>query len=198
MKIKKDFIPLIIFLVFALFSNMIAAQEFKGNVSGTIGIVNTKIRLQYELPIKQSASTGININYYFIDWTGPVFEPFIRGYGKRNGNTKGFFGQFKLIYGNLKTREEPYPDAFLNKRWSTYGFGLSCGYKILINNKFTFEPLIGFRLLSSPAYKCKPGYSYDCDEMRSNYQQEWLLSTGFPLDFQLKFGIQFNVNKKIE
>jgi hypothetical protein len=191
MKTKEDFIPIILFLVFTLFSNMIAAQELKGNISGTIGIINTKIRFQYELPIKQSASTGMNLNYYFIDWPGPVFEPFIRVYGKKNGNTKGFFGQFKLIYGNLKTLGEPYPDAFSNKRWSTYGFGLNCGYKFLLNNKFTIEPLTGLRLLSKPVYKCKPGYSVDCDEMSSGNQENWFFSTGFPLDFQIKFGVQF-------
>ena len=191
MKMKEDSVPLIIFLVFALFSKMIAAQEFKGNVSGTIGIINPKIRFQYELPIKKIASTGMNMNYYFTYWTGPVFEPFIRVYGKKYGNAKGFFGQFKLIYGNLKTIEAPYPDAFSNKRWSTYGFGIHCGYKILIDNNFTIEPLIGLRLLSQPVYKCKPGNSVDCDEMRSGYQSEWFLSTGFPIDFQLKFGFQF-------
>ena len=191
MKTKKDFIPLFIFLVFALFSNMTTAQEFKGNLSGTIGILNIKARLQYELPIKKSGSTGININYYFKDWTGPVFEPFIRVYGKKNGNVKGFFGQFKLIYGNLKTLGGPYPGAFSNKRWSTYGLGINCGYKILFKSNCTFEPLIGFRLLSPPVYKCKPGYEVDCDEMRSGYGEEWLFSTGGPVDLQLKFGVQF-------
>jgi hypothetical protein len=190
MKTKKDFIPLFIFLVFALFYNMTTAQEFKGNVSGTIGILNIKARLQYELPIKESASTGLNMNYYFKDWTGPVFEPFIRVYGKKYGNAKGFFGQFKLIYGNLKTIGS-YPDAFSNKRWSTYGLGINCGYKILFKSNFTIEPLIGLRLLSSPVYKCKPGNSADCDEMRSGSQEEWLFSTGGPVDLQLKFGVQF-------
>jgi len=178
------------FLVFALFSNVIAAQEFKGNVSGTIGILNIKARLQYELPIKENGSTGININYYFKDWTGPVFEPFIRVYGKKTGNVKGLFGQFKLIYGNLKTIGS-YPDAFSNKRWSTYGLGIHCGYKILFKSNCTFEPLIGLRLLSSPVYKCKPGHEVHCDEMRSGYQEEWLFSTGGPVDLQLKFGVQF-------
>ena len=79
------------------------AQNFKGHASGTFGILNGKVRAQYEIPLKDRASFGMNMNYYLVNWKGPVFEPFIRIYGKKDGNAEGFFGQAKLIYDNLST-----------------------------------------------------------------------------------------------
>ncbi len=79
------------------------AQDFKGHASGTFGILNGKVRVQYEMPLESRASYGMNMNYYLVNWTGPVFEPFIRIYGKKDGNAEGFLGQAKLIYGNLST-----------------------------------------------------------------------------------------------
>jgi hypothetical protein len=189
---KKFYILIVLSLVLVLFSNNCSAQEFKGNASGTFGIYNIKIRLQYELLLKNRASTGMNMNYYLVNWTGPVFEPFIRIYGRKNGNVKGFFGQFKLIYGNLSTLDELYKDKVANKRWSTCGFGINCGYKFLLGNHFTIEPLIGFRLLSQPVYRFNAGISEaDREDIRVGYQYDWWFTTGGPLDFQLKFGAQF-------
>ena len=78
-------------------------EEFKGNVSAAFGPLNSKVRIQYEMAIKSRASWGVNMNYYLQNWTGPVFEPFIRVYGKKSGNAEGFFFQTKAIYGNLTT-----------------------------------------------------------------------------------------------
>jgi len=186
MKIKST-----MFLIVLFISGLAYAQDFKGHVSGTYGIINPKVRFQFELPLKSRASYGINMNYYLINWTGPVFEPFIRIYGKKDGNAEGFFGQAKLIYGNLATLDfDIYDGALENKRWFTYGLGLNCGYKFLLGNYFTIEPLFGLRFLSPPVYKYKPGVN------REDYEYigegvAWYLTTGFPLDFQLKFGFQF-------
>ncbi|MDB4089612.1 hypothetical protein N9544_08340 [Flavobacteriales bacterium] len=174
-----------------LFTTFTYAQDFKGHASGTFGILNGKVRVQYEMPLKDRASFGMNMNYYLVNWTGPIFEPFIRIYGKKDGNAEGFFGQAKLIYGNLSTLDyELYGGAIENKRWSTYGFGLNCGYKFLLGNHFTIEPLTGFRILSPPVYRYKTGADED---YYANIGEGigWYLTTGFPLDFQLKFGFQF-------
>jgi hypothetical protein len=180
-------------LLFAalLLTTLTYAQDFKGHASGTFGILNGKVRVQYELPLKDRASFGMNMNYYLVNWTGPVFEPFIRIYGKKDGNAEGFFGQAKLIYGNLSTLDyELYGGDIENKRWSTYGFGLNCGYKFLLGKHFTIEPLTGFRFLSPPVYRYKTGVDED---YYANIGEGigWYLTTGFPLDFQLKFGFQF-------
>lgn len=158
------------------------AQSFKGHASGTFGILNAKYRFQYEMPLKDKTSFGINMNYYLLNWKGPVFEPFIRLYDIKNGNAEGLFVQAKLMYGNLSafspsyTSEEPLD----NKRWSTFGFGASFGHKYLFYKHFTIEPLTGFRYLSAPT-----------NSANADDPLFWILSTGLLLDLQIKFGYQF-------
>ena len=187
MKIK------ITMLLTALFiTGLTYAQDFKGHASGTFGLLYGQVRVQYEMPLKSSASYGINMNYYLVNWTGPVFEPFIRIYGKKDGNAKGFFGQAKLIYGNLSTLNyDAYGGAIENKRWSTYGFGISCGYKFLLGKHFTIEPLTGLRILSPPVYRFKDGIDVDYFANAIGEGVSWYLTAGFPLTFKLKFGFQF-------
>lgn len=156
------------------------AQEFKGNVSGTVGILNSKVRLQYEIPIESRGSLGVNVNYYLINWKGPVFEPFLRFYNKKNGNSKGPFWQAKLIYGNLSTLNyNNNGSVFTKPKWPTYGFGINYGNKFLSGKHFTVEYLSGIRFLTAPVYG-------DLEDIAN-----WYMSTGFPIDFQLKFGYQF-------
>jgi hypothetical protein len=171
-------------LFIVLFSTgLIYAQNFKGHVSGTYGRVNEKIRLQFELPIDSQVSYGINMNYYFINWKGPVVEPFIRVYRKKDGNAEGFYGQAKLIYGNLSPLDSVFlGGAIVNERWSTYGVGLGCGNKFLFAKHFTIEYLVGARILSPPPRG---------DDFYRFGQIGWYLSTGLPIDFQLKVGYQF-------
>ncbi|MEE4178785.1 MAG: DUF3575 domain-containing protein [Bacteroides sp.] len=165
-------------LFIALFTSCFSyAQNFKGHVSGTLGIINTKVRVQYELPLKDRASFGINMNYYLQNWKGPVFEPFIRIYRKKEGNTEGVFAQAKMIYGNLLGNYNSSAGDLEDIRSPIYGFGLNAGYKFLFGKHFTVEPLLGLRLLSAPS--------------NLGDETDWYLSTGFPLDFQLKFGFQF-------
>jgi hypothetical protein len=177
-------------LLIALFITTLAfAQDFKGNVSGTFGLINTKVRVQLEMPLKSRTSYGINMNYYLVNWKGPILEPFIRIYGGKASNTEGFFGQAKLIYGNLTTVNDLlYSGTLENKRWSTYGFGINCGYKFLIGDNFTIEPLAGVRYLSPPLYGTETGNN---GATNTGEAIGWYILTGFPIDFQLKFGYQF-------
>ncbi len=170
-----------------LATGFVNGQDFKGNISGTLGILNAKIRLQYEKPIGERYSTGANLNYYFVNWTGPIIEPFVRIYGRSEGNKEGFFGQFKLGYGNLKSlnlelnQSGNYVES--NKRWSTIGGGVDCGYKFLIGKHFTIEPLAGLRYYTAPKEVDNPAALGE--------DIGWYVTTGLPLDFQLKFGYQF-------
>lgn len=167
------------------------AQDFTGNASAAFGILNPKLRLQYEMPLQDRASFGASMNYYFVNWTGPVVEPFIRIYGKKSGNGEGFFSQVKLIYGNLSVLDYDLYEGTLEKsRWSTFGAGINIGYKFLIGNSFTIEPLLGYRFLSLPLY------AFESEEAEIYYSGigegiGWYLTTGFPVDFQVKFGFQF-------
>jgi hypothetical protein len=172
------------------------AQDFKGNLSGTVGLLNSKARIQYELPIGSKFSTGLNLNYYFTSFSGPLIEPFFRLYGKSKGNTEGWFLQAKLGYGNLKTEIEDINND--KKRFSTYGGGIAVGNKFFVSNKITIEPLIGFRVYSPP-----PTIEGVFEDDQYGFGQlgnslvdatnvaSWISTTGFPLDFQLKVGYQF-------
>ena len=174
-------------------ANLVYGQDFKGHLSGSFGVLNPKIRIQYEKPLQAKASWGANFNYYFVNWKGPMIEPFARVYlkGKDTGMKEGFFGQGKLIYGNLSNVDfDQYSDILANKRWSTYGVGVSMGYKFLVGEHFTIESLFGFRYTTPPVYR------YVNDDFEAQWatvveSTAWYLTTGLPLDMQVKFGYQF-------
>jgi hypothetical protein len=183
--------PLFALLIACCLSGVAQAQGFTGHASGTLGMLNPKLRVQYEAPLMERGSFGINVTYYTMTWEGPMYEPFLRIYNRRHGNEKGLFGQVKAIYGNLSVID-PSSEYLLTtqKRWSTYGMGLNIGYKFLLGNHFTIEPLAGLRLLSSPHHL----YDTSTEEGELDAGADtvlWYIMTGFPLDFQLKFGFQF-------
>ena len=194
---------IIFILCLALTSGLYAKQDsakvseknFEHHFSGSFtGILNYKVRFQYERQLNSKSSYGLNFNYYCVNWTGPSFEPFIRIYGESTGNQSGFFGQAKLIYGNLKNLD--WYDGSgdnIDKRWSTFGAGVSAGYKFMLIKHLTIEPLMGFRFLSPPVDRLMDSSGdpyYDSIEGGAE-AVGWFLTTGLPLDFQLKVGWQF-------
>ena len=174
------------FILITVFSASVFGQGFKGNISVAAGIINAKIRSQFEYPIKNRGSFGLNLSYYFIPiWRGPVFEPFIRLYAKKNGNEQGFLFQFKACYGILTNNENS-----VKMRGTTGGFGLGIGYKYLVNKHFTVEQTLGIRFLTAPNMvyfgpASTPNKPINIDAAL------WYLSSGFPIEYNLKFGYQF-------
>ena len=168
-----------------------ASGLFHSNSSVTFNPFNPKITAQLELPIKHRGSFGLSANYYFMNWKGPMAEPFIRIYGRKYGNESGSFLQLKLMYGYLSTLDfEQFNGVLRNKYWQTFGGGAAYGYKILLDNNITIEPLIGIRLLSPPYYRYYPNID---ESLYATLAESviWYVSTGLPLDFQIKFGYQF-------
>ena len=179
--------------------------------SGSFGILNPKLRLQYEMGIGEKNSVGVAMHYYMVNWTGPKFEFFGRLYGKKSGNTEGFFLQGKVGYGNLKNAiyddysglasgEQVYYQE-PKKRWSTFGAGVATGYKYAVTDHFIIESLLGLHIYSSPGstkLEHSREYNYLSPEEQSYYDAialgediGWYLTTGLPLDFQIKFGYNF-------
>jgi hypothetical protein len=165
-------------------------QDIKGYGSGSVGLINGKVRLQYELPISPLNSGGMNVNYYLSHWRGPVFEPFLRHYFSEKDHSEGFFMQGKFLYGYLST------DLISGEtqRGSSYGFGIGAGYKFGIGDRFFLEPLIGYRQLSYPKFDTS---TTDTDVDPYNLLWglfnifAWPHSTGSLFDFQFKLGYQF-------
>ncbi|MFM7218439.1 MAG: hypothetical protein ACKO1U_10500 [Bacteroidota bacterium] len=166
-------------------------KPFRYHLSGTFNPFNPKLTAQLELPIKTRMSYGVAMSYYFINWEGPMAQPFLRLYGKRKGNAMGSFLQFKLMYGYLTTLDyEDYNGALLNERWHTFGVGLAYGYKFRVNDYLTIEPMVGVRLLTPPYYI----YDENVDESLYASIAEgvvWYITSGSPLDLSVKLGVQF-------
>jgi hypothetical protein len=157
--------------------------------------------LQYEQSFgtNHRFSTGGEFTYYMVNWSGPKIESFVRVYGKDNGAEEGFFGQLKLGYGNLASLD--LFDGSTNKRWSTVGGGIAGGYKFLIGEHFIIEQVFGFQVYTPP-YQVKSTnsssdpYSDPFDDYEDGLETAvegigWYLTSGFPIDFQLKLGWQF-------
>ena len=173
-----------------LMSLSVNAQNWKGNGSLGFGLLNAKVRAQYEMPLNKQFTVGANLNWYLVNWTGPIVEPFARVYGK-NGNEDGFFGQVKLGYGNLTTADIN-SDLYSNTRSSVFGGGLGCGYKFLVAKHFTIEPYFGVRFYTTPVYNYKSttdSWSSAANDIGSGVG--WFLTTGLPIEFNWKVGWQF-------
>lgn len=161
------------------------AQDWKGNLSGTFGILNAKIRIQYEKPIGDQYTVGANLNYYMVNWEGPIIEPFARIYVGDSNQSGGFF-QAKVGYGNLTSL--PYMNS-TSSRWSTFGGGAAWGYKYVRSGGFSIEPIIGLRYYSAPNENIDLNSSNGAEQLGEDIG--WFITTGFPVEFQLKFGYQF-------
>ena len=194
---------LILLIAIACSSSIVMAQ-IKA-VSGSFGILNPKLRLQYEHGIGDQASAGANINIYFVNWKGPRAEGFFRYYFGQDGNEKGLFMQAKGGFGILTNAWDGADlyfdyngtryDIFESKTWTTIGGGIAFGGKIVRPSGFVFESHIGYHFWSPPN-----NYSSDYDSYYGFYTASfanaaeaigWYLTTGFPLDIQMKFGYQF-------
>ncbi|MBU3676881.1 MAG: hypothetical protein FGM54_06855 [Chitinophagaceae bacterium] len=171
--------------LFSILACNLNAQSFKGNFSGMIGIPNVKVRIQYEHPISNLGSVGLNTNYHFFNWRGPMVEPFGRLYAKKHGNIKGGFGQLKFCYGNFSYYEESGSSWYNqnNGRFSVFGMGLGGGYKFLVAPHVTIEPYGGLRIISGPPEESANLGAYE--------RLGWYFWTGFPLELHAKLGYQF-------
>jgi hypothetical protein len=209
MKNTKRALMLLLTMSLIGFFNFSNAQTMQV-ASGSFGILNPKLRLQYERGLGEKASVGLVMHYYMVNWTGPKFEVFGRLYGKKNGNKEGFFLQGKVGYGNLKSllyedyfALDSYYQSFYGepkKRWSTIGAGAGTGYKFAVTDHFVIESILGVHFYSPPnadyeytaAYNSADPYEQAAaDAAALGEDIGWYLTTGLPLDFQIKFGYAF-------
>jgi hypothetical protein len=181
------------FLIFSLvlfgINSNVFSQRFTGSITASYGYLNEKVRLQYEHPLNNQLTVGGNINYYLVNWKGPLFEPFFRFYGK-SGNEEGYFGQVKVGYGNLSTvyaaNEAQY---VVNKRMNTFGVGIGYGYKYLFDDRFVVESYLGLRYYTyTPTRYTDNYYLLDVEPVKNLV---WFLTTGLPIEANIKVGYQF-------
>lgn len=177
---KKIILSIILVLSFIA----VNAQDYR-SVAATVGLINSKVRVQYEHQIKDRITVGGQLTYYLVNWSGPKLEVFGRLYSKNSTVEEGFFLQGKVGYGNLSVLEGD--EEFLaTKRWSTFGLGAAYGWKHMFNEKFGIETLAGLHFYSSPNYSEKT-YDNTGDNIVGVFKDtSWFATTGLPVDFQLK------------
>jgi len=174
-------------------------------ISGSFGILNPKLRVQYEHGLGDAASVGANVNFYLVNWKGPRIEGFFRYYFGRDGNESGLFMQAKGGFGILThvwDGDELYftylgqqYDYYDSKTWTTVGGGIAFGGKVVGRSGFLFESHIGYHFWSPPTTNYSSGYNnyYSLAAAGATIAETlgWYLTTGFPIDIQMKFGYQF-------
>ena len=69
-------------IILILFAGMItfSTSAQSNSVTAGAGFLNTKVRVQFEHGFSDMHSTGVNLGYYLVNWTGPRLEGFYRIY----------------------------------------------------------------------------------------------------------------------
>jgi hypothetical protein len=155
------------------------------SISGSIGIVNYKARLQYERGYKEHSSNGLMLTCFFGEFPGIKLDAFTRQYHKKQSNTEGFFLQEKIGVGYLFSGM--YDEHEENISGITVGGGVAGGYKLMIGNHLNVEAILGAQYYIAPIVGKNTQVMYG----QENQKEWWYSTTGIPLDFQFKFGWQY-------
>lgn len=191
---------ILLFFIVALAFNSIAQSN---SVTAGVGLLNTKVRVQYEHGFGDMHSTGANLSLYLLGQDGQRLEGFYRIYFGGD-NEKGMFmqatagaGVFSYflddsdlaLYSNGYFAYEDNGDKF-----TSFGGSLGLGGKMTSRGGFVFESTLGFQLWTPPASNfnedyvtANPGASLDDATNIALYY----LGPAFPFMFQMKFGYNF-------
>ena len=191
---------ILLFLIGALTVNSYAQSN---SLTAGIGLLNAKVRVQFEHGFAYMHSTGVNLGYYLENWTGPRAEAFYRIYFGGD-NEKGVFMQasagagmfsYALDDENLtftvnSVEYNTYTDA---NSWTTLGGGIALGGKMTSRGGFVFESSMGFQLWTEPPSNSSDDYNdYGGDFLDAvETVGYYVVGPGFPLHFQVKFGYNF-------
>jgi len=180
----------------------VSAQS--NSLTAGIGILNPKVRVQFEHGFGDMHSTGVNLGYYLVNWTGPRLEGFYRIYFGGD-NEKGMFMQGSAGAGFLSfALDDDEITTFMdggqtyniynsNGTWTTLGGGIAFGGKMTSRGGFVFESTMGYQFWTGPPTNYSSDYDLywndgaDLAETLGYY----LVGPGFPLHFQMKLGYNF-------
>ena len=178
------------------------------------GILNPKVRVQYEAGFGDMHSAGVNLGYYLVNWTGPRLEGFYRIYFGGD-HEKGMFmqasagaGMFSYALDDDAETTFDYVDPVTGVTtnydiynsggtWVTSGGGIAFGGKMTSRGGFVFESTMGYQIWTAPP----SNYSSNYDDYWANSAAGavdavetlgyYLIGPGFPLQFQIKLGFNF-------
>ena len=192
---------LLIFMCTILSTNIFAQAR---SLTTGVGVLNAKVRVQYEHGFGDMHSTGVNLGYYLENWAGPRAEAFYRIYFGGD-NEKGMFfqasggvGSFSYLFEGEGTFDwnGQQTNYLKSNRFLTTGGGIAFGGKMTSRGGFVFESTTGFQLWSAPG----DNYTEEADEwialgndIDAVFENAafYVLGPGFPLHFQIKLGYNF-------
>jgi len=196
---------IILLLFIGALSFNVSAQS--NSLTGGLGLLNAKVRIQFEHGFGDMHSTGVNLGYYLENWTGPRAEAFYRIYFGGD-NEKGMFMQasagagmfsFALDDEGLEFYEDggvTYNIYNNQGSWTTLGGAIALGGKMTSRGGFVFESTMGFQIWTAPPSNYSDEYNeylYTAGDFANAVETVgyYVVGPGFPLHFQVKFGYNF-------
>ena len=185
-----------------------SASAQSNSVTAGAGFLNAKVRVQFEHGFSDMHSTGVNLGYYFVNWTGPRLEGFYRIYFGGD-NEKGMFMQTSAGAGLFSyalddedltfTDYDPITGVYTtydrytsSSSWMTAGGGIAFGGKMTTNGGFVFESTLGYHFWTPPPSHFSSDYDlYAATSDAVETIGYYVVGPGFPLMFQMKLGFNF-------
>ena len=185
-----------------------SASAQSNSVTTGIGLLNAKVRVQFEHGFSDMHSTGANLGYYFVNWTGPRLEGFYRIYFGGD-HEKGMFlqasagaGMFSYALDETDATEfidittgNIYDIYSSDGTWITTGGGIAFGGKMTSRGGFVFETTMGYQIWTAPPANYSSDYNDYLDVSGVVGAVEtlgyYVVGPGFPLQFQMKLGFNF-------
>jgi hypothetical protein len=178
----------------------VSAQS--NSVTAGLGLLNTKVRVQYEHGFGDMHSAGANLGLYLQLNSGQRLEGFYRIYFGGD-NEKGMFMQATAGAGIFSYVFDTNDQVFLNgynlynddgDKFTSFGGSVGFGGKMTTRGGFVFESTMGFQIWTPPPSNfnedfvdANPGHAFgDATNIALFY-----LGPGFPLRFQMKLGYNF-------
>jgi hypothetical protein len=179
----------------------VSAQS--NSLTAGIGLLNAKVRIQYEHGFGDMHSTGANLGLYLQGNAGQRLEGFYRIYFGGD-NEKGMFfqatagaGMFSYIFGEDDLLISDASGNFLynddGDKFTSFGGSIGMGGKVTSRGGFVFESTMGYHFWSPPP----ANYSSDYDDFYVSTGSAletlgyYVVGPGFPLHFQIKLGYNF-------
>ena len=185
---------ILLLLIGALSFNVSAQSNY---LTAGLGVLNAKVRVQFEHGFEDMHSTGVNVGYYLENWTGPRAEAFYRIYFGGDYE-KGMFmqasagaGMFSFALDDDLSSLYSYNIYNDQSTWTTLGGGIALGGKMTSRGGFVFESTMGFQIWSAPPSNYSDQYN---DALIDGFGDAvetvgyYVVGPGFPLHFQVKFG----------
>jgi hypothetical protein len=178
-----------------------SASAQSNSVTAGFGLLNAKVRIQYEHGFADMHSAGANLGLYLQGQDGQRLEGFYRIYFGGD-NEKGMFAQASAgagMFSYFFTDEDlGIVDISGNSLYSDNGdkftsFGGSIGFggKMTSRGGFVFESTLGFQIWTPPPSDFNDDYVGLDDVDDATNIVLFYLGPGFPLMFQMKFGFNF-------